>query len=101
MPEEALVVGADDEVVAARMYVKGGDPARTWLERLDEFLLGQVVCADVALCRHEKDWSEGVKLHSLDDSLGLAERGLGVMLRKFVDCYSAVLACDVLERGGI
>jgi hypothetical protein len=99
MPEETLVVGADDEVIAARVHVEGGDPAGTRLKRLDELLLGQIVCADVALCRHEKGWTEWVEFHPLDYAFGLAKRRLRVVLREFVDCYGAVLACDALGRG--
>lgn len=53
VPEEALVIRSDDEIVTTTVYVKGRDPAGARLQRLDQFLLCQVVGADVALRRYE------------------------------------------------
>lgn len=46
VPEQALVVGADEQVVAARVHGDAGNPFRAGRQDLDELLLGQVVAAD-------------------------------------------------------
>ena len=53
VPEEALIVRSDDEVVATAVHVKGRDPAGARLQCLNQFLLCQVIGADIALRRYE------------------------------------------------
>lgn len=54
VPQQPAVVGADDEVVAARVDVEARDPAGTRLNDLDELLALQVVAPDHALGRDEE-----------------------------------------------
>ena len=73
MPEQASIVGSDDEIVAAGVHVKGGDPSRAGLDNLEEFLPCEVVAADCALGRNEEDWFRGVEMGGLGEAFEFAE----------------------------
>ena len=92
VPQQSLIVRANNDVVTTGVDVKGRDPARTRLEGLDELLLGEIVRADVALCRHKEDGTEGMELDALDDTLRFAEGALRVVTGELMDCDGAVLA---------
>ena len=84
MPEETSIVRTNNQVVTTRMDIKGGDPTRTGLDNLDQFLLLKIVAADCALCCNEKERSRRVKLDGLCNTRKAAERNLCKMLREGV-----------------
>ena len=92
VPEQALVVGADEQVVAAGVHVDAGDPLGAGLQDLDEFLLGEVVAADGVAGGDEEDGLAGVELRSLRDALQPAEGELRQVLGDGVDGDGAGLA---------
>lgn len=92
VPQQAAVVGADDEVVAARVDVDGGDPARAGLDDLDELLALQVVAADHALGGDEEVRARRVELGRLGEAGQLAEGHLAEVLGERVDDDGAALA---------
>lgn len=92
VPEQAAVVGADDEVVAARVDVHGGDPAGAGLDDLDELLALQVVAADHALGGDEEVGARRVELGCLGEAGELAEGDLAEVLGERVDDDGAALA---------
>lgn len=61
------------------MHINGRDPFSTWLQDLDEFLLGEVVAADGVAGGDEEDGFGGVELGGLRDTLETAEGELGEM----------------------
>ena len=73
MPEQASVVGADDEIVATGVQVERGDPARAGLDDLEQLLPGEVIAADCALGRNEEDWFRGVEMGGLREAFEFAE----------------------------
>lgn len=85
MPQETLVVGADEQVVAAWVDVEGGDPAGAGEEGPDLLLYGQVVDPDVPLRGDEEVGFVRVEVGGLDEALGFAEGGLRVVFAKLVD----------------
>lgn len=92
VPQQAAVVGADDEVVAARVDVHGGDPARAGLDDLEELLALEVVAADHALGSDEEVGARGVELGRLGEAGQLAEGYLAEVLGERVDDDGAALA---------
>jgi len=68
VPEQPLIVGPNDQVIAAGMQIERRDPARSRLQGLDEFLLGEVIGPNVALRCYKEDRAEGVELDALNYS---------------------------------
>jgi hypothetical protein len=68
VPEQPLIIGPDDQVVTAGMQVERRDPARSRLQGLDEFLLGEVIRPNIALRCDKEDRAEGVELDTLNYS---------------------------------
>ena len=92
MPQESLVVAADDEILAAGMDVETAYPARTGLDGFQEFLFGEVVAADAALGRDEEDGFTGVERRGLGKAFEAAEGVLGEVFGEGVDGYGGGLA---------
>ena len=74
------------------MHVDGRDPFSTWLQDLDEFLLGEIVAADGVAGGDEEDCFGGVELGGLRNALEAAEGELGQVLGEGVDGDGAGLA---------
>ena len=95
-----LVVCSDDDVVTTGMHIDGRNPFSTWLQDLDEFLLGEIVAADGVAGGDEEDGFRGVELCGLRDTLEAAEGELGEMFRDGMDGYCCALAAG-LDRGEV
>lgn len=85
VPEQAAIVGADDEIVSAGVHVKGRDPAGAGLDDLDKFLSLQVVAANGALCGDEEERARRVEGDALCEAGEAAEGDLRQVLRQCVD----------------
>ena len=90
MPQKALVIAPDNEVVSPRVDVEGGYPPRTGKEGADLFLYTEVVDPDVPLRGDEELWFKWVEEGELNQPFGFAERGLRVVLAELVDKDRAV-----------
>ena len=83
-PETAVVLRADQHVVAARVHMHGRDHAAARQQRLRERLLHQIVDAHVRLAGHEQQRLARVELARGDLAAALAERALARPLAELV-----------------
>lgn len=112
VPQETLVVAADDQVVTAGVDVKGRDPEtgqsgtyglgpgwlvgnvpfRAGLDNLDQLKFLEVIAANRPLGSHKEQRPEGVEGGRLCEARKLAERDLRQVLRQRVDGYGTALS---------
>lgn len=60
-------------MISRRMDIQCRNPLDTSLQRLDQFLSGEIVESDITLGCSEEMWFLGVECDSLDLTLGLSE----------------------------
>lgn len=85
MPEEALVVGTNEEVVTAGVNVEGGDPPGAGEEGTDLLLCREIVNSDISLSSDKEMRFERMKKSGLGETPRFAEGGLGVVFAELVD----------------
>lgn len=73
MPEQTLIVRTDNDVVAAGVDVKGGDPASARCECFRELGFAEIVDTYVTLGRDKEHGFRGVEFDFLHDAAGFAE----------------------------